>query len=215
MDKGKVQNPLTIIAIFAGIAEVTGTTVLLGLPLEIQRIFVWFAMTFPILLVTAFFIVLYKKRDALYAPSDYKDEKYFIDLLNDNKQTIKEVNDLIKDAKELTVSVEEKNPESESVKVFNTLQNKLTEIEEKIEKSNANTADLFGGITVRRPELYDISLKILDLLKGTLGGLTYAEINQRLGGIFALNMYLSQLIEKEMIFEKDNKYYYKIRYIGA
>lgn len=54
-NKNKVQNPLTIIAIFAGIAELAGTTVLLGLPLEIQRVFVWFVMVFPIGLVAAFF----------------------------------------------------------------------------------------------------------------------------------------------------------------
>ena len=54
-DGTRVQNPLTIIAIFAGIAEIAGTTVLLGLPLEIQRVFVWFVISFPFLLVVAFF----------------------------------------------------------------------------------------------------------------------------------------------------------------
>jgi hypothetical protein len=50
-----VNNPLTIIAIFAGLAEIAGTTVLALVDKEIQHVFVWFVMVFPALLVILFF----------------------------------------------------------------------------------------------------------------------------------------------------------------
>ncbi|MEK3920609.1 hypothetical protein [Paenibacillus sp. FSL K6-2393] len=97
-NKSKVQNPLTIIAIFAGIAEIAGTGVLLGLPLEIQRTFIWFVMLFPVGLVAAFFLVLLFKHNVLYAPSDFVDENNFMNLLQ-NKKVI-EVVDLLEQTKE-------------------------------------------------------------------------------------------------------------------
>ncbi len=73
-----VKNPLTIIAIFAGIAEVSGTVVLPFVSTENQETFIWFLMIFPIILVVGFFITLNKNHKVLYAPSDYKDEENFM-----------------------------------------------------------------------------------------------------------------------------------------
>ena len=72
-----VKNPLTVIAIFAGIAEVSGTAVLPLLEKYTQKLFIWFIMGFPLLLVVAFFLILYFKNYVLYAPSDFKDENLF------------------------------------------------------------------------------------------------------------------------------------------
>ncbi|MCW3101360.1 MAG: hypothetical protein JWL77_6978 [Chthonomonadaceae bacterium] len=77
---GYVKNPLTVIAIFAGLAEVSGTVVLPLLERETQRIYVWFLMLFPVFLVAVFFFVLYKKHHVLYAPTDFKDDKTFKEL---------------------------------------------------------------------------------------------------------------------------------------
>lgn len=76
-----VKNPLTIIAVFAGLAEVSGTVVLPLLELETQRIYVWFLMGFPNLLLILFFITLWAKHYVLYAPSDFRDDKGFADLI--------------------------------------------------------------------------------------------------------------------------------------
>ena len=78
---GAVKNPLSIIAIFAGIAEISGTTVLPFLAQANQATFIWFLMLFPTILVLAFFAILFAKPSALYAPSDYRDEANFIRLL--------------------------------------------------------------------------------------------------------------------------------------
>ncbi|TGE29749.1 hypothetical protein [Hymenobacter metallicola] len=73
---GLIRNPLTIIAIFAGIAEVSGTIVAPLLEKENQKIFVWFLMFFPTLLIGLFFYILYNKNKVLYAPSDFADERH-------------------------------------------------------------------------------------------------------------------------------------------
>lgn len=69
-----VKNPLTIIAIFSGIAEISGTAVLPLVAAENQKLFIWFLMIFPTYLVSLFFFTLHKKPSALYAPSDFTDE---------------------------------------------------------------------------------------------------------------------------------------------
>ena len=74
---GHVKNPLTVIAIFAAIAEISGTTVLPFIASEHQGTYIWFLMLFPFLLVISFFLTLNFNHRVLYAPSDYKDEKHF------------------------------------------------------------------------------------------------------------------------------------------
>ncbi|BCN23878.1 hypothetical protein QX216_13585 [Vibrio parahaemolyticus] len=75
---GHIKNPLTVIAMFAAIAEISGTTVLPFIEPENQSVYIWFLMFFPIFLVGAFFLTLNFNHRVLYAPSDYKDEKHFI-----------------------------------------------------------------------------------------------------------------------------------------
>ncbi|WP_085678223.1 MULTISPECIES: hypothetical protein [unclassified Pseudomonas] len=69
---GTIKNPLTIIAIFAGIVEVSSTTVLPFISEEVQKTYIWFLMVFPSLLVLSFFATLNWNNKALYAPSDFQ-----------------------------------------------------------------------------------------------------------------------------------------------
>src|SRR3989338_10972590 len=73
-----IRNPLTIIAIFAGIAEISGTVVMPFLSETNQAYFIWFVMLFPTLLVSLFFWTLHKNHRVLYGPGDYKDERNFM-----------------------------------------------------------------------------------------------------------------------------------------
>jgi len=77
----KISNPLTIIGIFAGIAEVAGTVILPFVSTELQHIFIWYVMGFPVLLVVIFFLTLNKNHKVLYAPSDFDNEDNFMKLL--------------------------------------------------------------------------------------------------------------------------------------
>lgn len=78
----KVDNPLTIIAIFAGITEVAASVALPFLGDSAQSVFVWFLFLFPFVLVAAFFITLNLNPKVLYAPADYRDEKHFLVAMN-------------------------------------------------------------------------------------------------------------------------------------
>ncbi len=75
---GPIKNPLTIIAIFAAIAEISGTIVLPFIVPENQSIYVWFLIVFPILLIVLFFLTLNFNHKVLYAPSDYQNEDNFL-----------------------------------------------------------------------------------------------------------------------------------------
>lgn len=76
----KISNPLTIIAIFAGLAEISGTAVLPLLQDQSQFLYVWFLMGFPSLLIVLFFVTLNFNHKVLYAPSDFRDEDNFLKL---------------------------------------------------------------------------------------------------------------------------------------
>ena len=48
------------------------------LPNNIQLIFVWFVICFPVLIVALFFYVLYKKPENFYSPDYYKSDNNFL-----------------------------------------------------------------------------------------------------------------------------------------
>lgn len=75
-----VNNPLTIIAIFAALAEVAGTGALAAVDKELQATFIWFVMGFPVFLVAAFFLTLNFNPKVLYAPSDFRDDEFFLEF---------------------------------------------------------------------------------------------------------------------------------------
>lgn len=82
---GYIKNPLSVIAIFAAIAEISGTTVLPFIAEENQSVYIWFLMLFPVFLVGSFFLTLNFNHRVLYAPSDYKDENNFVTLFDKAK----------------------------------------------------------------------------------------------------------------------------------
>lgn len=87
----KVSNPLTIIAIFSGVAETLATVALVKLPPEIQSIFVYFVMAFPTSIVLLFFYVLYFKNNVLYAPSDFEDQTHYLESNNVKEKVNSEI----------------------------------------------------------------------------------------------------------------------------
>lgn len=83
-----VSNPLTIIALFAALAEVAGTVSLKFLTPELQATFIWFVMGFPVLLVGLFFFVLIKNPKVLYGPGDYREDATYLSVLSSEKQSL-------------------------------------------------------------------------------------------------------------------------------
>jgi hypothetical protein len=112
-----VKNPLTIIAIFAGIVEVSGVYVLPRISSDLQGTYIWFLMLFPSCLVGAFFTILYKKHYVLYSPSDYKEDitftRFFDKDFEDNKilSVTKSVSESVTDiVKENIQNIDYDNP---------------------------------------------------------------------------------------------------------
>lgn len=81
----KISNPLTIIAIFAGFAEIAGTTALFALSNELHLIFIWFVMLFPTVLILLFFLTLNFNSSVLYAPSDFENDNNFLEALKEKR----------------------------------------------------------------------------------------------------------------------------------
>ena len=74
----KITNPLTIIAIFAGITEVMCTIALAAVSDKNEIWIVIFLVAFPTALVVMFFGTLNFNHKVLYAPSDFSNEANFM-----------------------------------------------------------------------------------------------------------------------------------------
>jgi hypothetical protein len=116
-----VKNPLTVIAIFAGTAEISGTAILPLLEAQSQQTYIWFLMLFPLILIVFFFLTLNWNHKVLYAPSDFANEDNFVNILK--KPTIQETISKIEEGLEEgsdenddseTVSTSENGSESDS-----------------------------------------------------------------------------------------------------
>lgn len=88
---GIVKNPLSVIAIFAGVAEISGTGVLPFVSPENQELYIWFLMTFPFTLIILFFATLNWNHKVLYAPSDYQSDDSFLEGIRASSSTRDEI----------------------------------------------------------------------------------------------------------------------------
>lgn len=73
-----IKNPLTVISVFAALSEAFACYALPKLAPNMQIIFVWFVIGFPLVLILLFFATLNWNHKALYAPSDYKSDDTFL-----------------------------------------------------------------------------------------------------------------------------------------
>jgi len=130
---GSIKNPLSVIAIFAGIAEISGTMVLPHINPDNQLIFIWFLMLFPFTLVVLFFITLNWNYKVLYAPSDFQDEGNFVNLQQaSTSEVLLKIEDSLNDQDNETQSaISELNNNNST----NTPLTHLTEITDKLEST--------------------------------------------------------------------------------
>jgi DNA-binding MarR family transcriptional regulator len=111
-----ISNPLTIIAIFAALAEVAGAVTLPLVADTIQATYIWFVMSFPVILVIAFFATLNFNPTVLYAPSDYKNEDNFLNMTRrgrDFERSLDQLNEQLEKAK--TALVDEIKQEADKL----------------------------------------------------------------------------------------------------
>lgn len=201
----KVQNPLTIIAIFAGIAEITGTAVLLGLPLEIQKIFVWFVMIFPFALVGGFVFILYKNSLVLYAPSDYENEDNFVSMMKIKLAPLNEAEKSIETVKKIVEAAHEEEIQPD---VKEKVSNYLEDINKQIATTQSSMMSELRGSWFVRVNLDEKQKEIIELLKEAgKQGLTLNELSNGINTHFGVaHMHVSSLIDKGMVTKKYDKF---------
>ena len=66
----KINNPLTVIAVFSLLTEASAAVSLPYIDSEHQKAYVWFLIVFPSLLITLFFLTLNFNNKTLYTPAD-------------------------------------------------------------------------------------------------------------------------------------------------
>lgn len=159
-----VNNPLTIIAIFAALAEIAGTIALKIVAPELQATFIWFVMIFPALLVVLFFITLNFNPKVLYAPSDFKDEVNFLNVIGGAKQlstNLEEVQSQLENVKTqiLSDTLEQLDMAGEAkvAQVTDIVNNRI----EVIQKTVENSKQIVGAIV---DEYADISPRVTSAL---------------------------------------------------
>ena len=82
-DKKRINNPMTIIAIFAALSETSAAVSLPFLDQEERELYVWFLISFPFYLLLLFFATLNFNYRSLYAPSDFEKGKHFMKVMDD------------------------------------------------------------------------------------------------------------------------------------
>jgi hypothetical protein len=87
------MNPVSIIALFAGLSEASAATALPFLGENNRDIYVWFLIVFPCTLTFLFFLTLNFNYKVLYAPSDFSNEKNFLKIIKNNELALKSEKD--------------------------------------------------------------------------------------------------------------------------
>ena len=84
----KFNNPIGVIGAFLVLTEAIASTVIVNSKLnDIQNtILVIFIVLFPCLVLGIFYLLVTKHHEKLYSPSDYKDERNFVNTYNSNTQ---------------------------------------------------------------------------------------------------------------------------------
>jgi hypothetical protein len=180
-----VHNPLTIMAIFAALAEVAGTVALGIVAQELQFIFIWFVMFFPILLVLLFFITLNFNPKVLYAPSDFRDEENFLNVLrgvNNVSAGLNEVQGQLEIAKGQIIDEAIKQigiaGENERARLGEIVNGELKAIQERVESTRESAQEVIQDV----PQLLSpIQYTLLKRLSESKEGLSVPELSKQSG----------------------------------
>jgi maltodextrin utilization protein YvdJ len=163
-----VNNPLTIIAIFAALAEIAGTVALKMVAPEFQGIFIWFVMGFPTLLIILFFLTLNFNPKVLYAPSDFKDEVNFLNTLGGVRQLSGDLSEVQKQLDGATTKIVEDiaakigTANQEQISQLSELvDNRINVVRAQIEKTKESANEIADTYT--QPSISEAITVVLDL----------------------------------------------------
>ena len=155
----RVSNPLTIIATFAGLAEVFATIALINTPEEIQSIFVYFVMGFPTLLVVLFFAVLMFNNKALYAPSDFSNQEHYLEANKIRQSLSMEVEEGLRDTENSGVAFTDDQIDyikkiTETPVIYPEQMLRKEQIEKLIERQPSTAKEIMRKLNLNRSYTY-------------------------------------------------------------
>lgn len=117
-----LKNPIGVLGIFLVLTEAIASLVIVksGLDYKQNMILVWFIVLFPCLILCVFYLLVTRHHEKLYSPSDYKDEKNFVNTYNSATQ---------KEEYKMVTSVSEEETESSNKDIV-LIKNALVDIME-------------------------------------------------------------------------------------
>lgn len=211
-----VGNPLTVIAIFAALAEVAGTVVLAVVPPEIQGIFVWFVMLFPSLIVVLFFLTLNFKHTALYAPSDFRDDETFLQAVlgtNRLQKNIQQMERQLGAAQEAIAAEREKKAGAvagEGGVLGEIIADYLSSIQTTLD-STKETAEDLNRITFDKLPNSAFQARIMHILRSKEGYVSVEEIAAKTRmGEAATRRSLEKLQQRQIVVPNDDLSRYRL-----
>lgn len=202
-----INNPLTIIAIFAALAEIAATFALAAVKTELQGIFIWYVMLFPVFLVLLFFITLNFNPQVLYAPSDFKDEANFIKVLLGRKALLTSFEGVRKQLETAKDEIVEQSlrqigsaGEIEKNKLTKLINQQIELIEEKLETTKESVENLTMDIAVSKLPRSALQARILEYLAAKPDFISLEELVKELKmNKSATERALSKLVVREVI----------------
>lgn len=129
----KVSNPLTIVAFFCGLSEISATVCIGLIEKDIQEIFIWFLIFFPVLLLLLFFLTLNFNSKVLYAPGDYVNEDNYMKVMKTDDAIKDDVNNVKLKLDSLMLDLSSDNNISVALKGMKDLSSDLERIKEQTE----------------------------------------------------------------------------------
>ena len=183
-----INNPLTIIAIFAGLSEIAFTTSLGLVEKSLQNIFIWFVMGFPTLLIVLFFLTLNFNSKTLYSPSDYKNEENFVNAQNSSIKITSIIKQLIQQINELRQKIDQQSEtQNKSIRLEKPdnfkeiIDAELIDINSRLNSVHLEADNIARSFAGFGNSQLNLQAKTLDLLKDSKTPLSKAQIASSLG----------------------------------
>ncbi|MBI3112350.1 MAG: helix-turn-helix domain-containing protein [Ignavibacteriales bacterium] len=177
-----VNNPLTVIAIFAALAEIAGTVALGLVEKELESIFIWFVMAFPTVLILFFFITLNFNPKVLYAPSDFQDEENFLSVLLGKKQLLETINTLNEQLKMAKTQLLELSPKQSERKQFERVVNEQIRLMlRQVQNAKASAENIATETSSHTRPWVSFETRILGLLNSSPTPMGASEVARLVG----------------------------------
>ena len=124
------KNPIGVIGSFLVLVEAIAAFVIVqsSLPEKLNSILVLFIVFFPCIVLFVFYLLVTKHHEKLYSPSDYKDEKNFVNTYNSSTQ----MQEIVEAEKQQETIQAKEGMTSEDIKIIKETLNSVLAIQKEM-----------------------------------------------------------------------------------